>query len=729
MREDATILDAALDVAGRGWHVFPVAEAGKTPTVPWTTAATSDTSQVRAWLEAGTSNYGIHAKASGLVIIDEDTPGELDRWAQARGVSLPVTFTVTTAHGRHLYFTTGGRDYSNASPFKRDGFNIDVRGNGYVVGPGSVHATGVVYTITGDVDPAPVPEALHDYLTRPAADPAPDRAALPQSVTPLLDGAADAWTRRAVEGALQDLADTVALPEGATDRNGRTWETGALQARARRLVEVSNAAGEHYPLEQARADFEAVAPGGHEARFRHHFEDAVRHVGTRAAERPQRLEDRLTPLEAADLTGTRAPHDDAPVPVPGAGEGVVDPFAPLDWTAVLDGPPPAEDWLIWPLIERGQSVSLYSAPKVGKSLLALDLAIRACTGTGRLGGPVVAPMRVLYLDAENTIRDLRKRLHDMHATPDALANLTYVSFPILGALDTAKGAANLHALVQRHRPDLVIIDTISRFVDGPENDSDTWLKVYRLALAPLKGRQVAVLRLDHTGKDADRGERGSSAKNGDVDASWMLAHDARRQTRTLTRKLTRTGSGVDRLVLNIHTSPLRHAPASPLDVTADPVAHLVRKLDELGAPFGLEDGIGRDRAARMLRDNGHDGFTKAQIAAAVAVRKEPGYLPATSGQVPGQDHLPAASGQVRAGTPVSAGQNLPAASGQVIPAPPSQTCLPALPSIGGRQRAGGPDTADDNTHAVLCEGCGDPLPNAAIADGHTTHPTCERTPA
>lgn len=721
-------LTQALDAAGRGWCIFPVTKLGKTPTVRWQSEATTDPQQVRRWLDGTDLNYGISAEPSGLVILDEDTPGELARWAADRGVTIPDTFAVATAQGAHYYFQRGGYDYSNADPFKPDGYNVDVRGHGYVVGPGSVHKTGTVYTVTCDADPVPLPAALHDYLTTPTAAPA-----VPAPASPLSGDAADAWTRRAVEGALQDLADTAALPEGATDPHGRTWETGALQARARRLVEVSNAAGDAYSRQQARADFEAAAPRGHEARFRHHFDDAEQHVGDRPAQRRAGADEyRLTDGERAALapeTHNTATARPALAPgTAGLSAAPVDPFAPLDWTAVLNGPPPAEDWLIWPLVERGASVSLYSAPKQGKSLVTLELAVKACAGQSVLGRPAVPPLRVLYLDAENTVKDLRKRLHDLGATPEALANLVYLSFPVLAPLDTAKGAGQLHELVLTHRPDLVIIDTISRFIDGPENDADTWLNVYRLALAPLKGQQVAVLRLDHSGKEAKRGERGSSAKNGDVDASWSLTYDEGRQTRTLTRKLTRTGAGPERLVLNVHTGPLRHEPASPLDWSADPIAHLVRKLDELGVPLDH----GRDRAARALRDAGHS-FRNEQLTEALRMRRsrptEP--VPVDPAATRLGDRFGDRCGTVPTvgtGSQVSAGQHLSpvlgTGPGQVSTAPPVPSPSPYRRGTGGQVRDSKEKSSAD---APLCAGCEEPLPASAVSDGHTTHPTCERT--
>jgi hypothetical protein len=74
---------------------------------------------------------------------------------------------------------------------------------------------------------------------------------------------------------------------------------------------------------------------------------------------------------------------------------------------------------------------------------------------------------------------------------------------------------------------LVVLDTTTRMVQGRENDSDTFLQLYRCSLVPLKSRGITVLRLDHPGKDESRGQRGSSAKDGDCDTIWRLTEVVR----------------------------------------------------------------------------------------------------------------------------------------------------------------------------------------------------------
>jgi hypothetical protein len=161
----AVTLDYAMAAAERGWSVFPV--KGKVPTVKWADEATRDPHTIAAWLAGTALNYGIACGPSGLLVIDEDTPGGFDRFAADHGVTVPATYTVATGRGRHLYFNANGHALGNAK-HALAGYGVDVRGRGgYVVGPGSTHATGATYTVTSDVQPAPVPSWLHEALTAP----------------------------------------------------------------------------------------------------------------------------------------------------------------------------------------------------------------------------------------------------------------------------------------------------------------------------------------------------------------------------------------------------------------------------------------------------------------------------------------------------------------------------------------------------------------------------------
>jgi len=132
---------------------------GKHPCGRWSRDSTSDPEVIRAALSRGPRNLGVDCGKSGYLVIDEDQPGAFSAYARSIGQVIPVTFTVTTAKGRHLYFRQPPGAPLGNSTGALSGRGIDVRGRGgYVIGPGSAHQAGVRYApadATAPVAPAP----------------------------------------------------------------------------------------------------------------------------------------------------------------------------------------------------------------------------------------------------------------------------------------------------------------------------------------------------------------------------------------------------------------------------------------------------------------------------------------------------------------------------------------------------------------------------------------------
>ncbi len=79
-------------------------QRGKHPTVTWSKLSTADVEelgQMAGWATA--ANIGIDCGKSNMVVIDEDAANELDRFCADHGVTIPDTFTVQSANGRHFY--------------------------------------------------------------------------------------------------------------------------------------------------------------------------------------------------------------------------------------------------------------------------------------------------------------------------------------------------------------------------------------------------------------------------------------------------------------------------------------------------------------------------------------------------------------------------------------------------------------------------------------------------
>lgn len=295
------------------------------------------------------------------------------------------------------------------------------------------------------------------------------------------------------------------------------------------------------------------------------------------------------------------------------------PLERLDWHALWDDDS-AEEWILEPLLPARRLIALYSAPKVGKSLLMLEIAVAVSCGRSCLGVTPDRPRKVLYVDFENDPRgDIRERLIAMGYGPDDLGNLDYLSYPTLGGLDTGTGGRTLLAAVDHFRSEVVIVDTVSRSVVGEENDNTTWLHFYRHTGLLLKQRGVALVRLDHSGKDATKGQRGGSAKSGDVDAVWKLSRVSDSVFR-LDCEANRMPVTERVLVMERRTVPRLHHHVNPLGRIAayDAATHdIVQVLDSVG----VDVAAGRPAAREALRKAGIK-TGNGPLAEAIKYRKD-----------------------------------------------------------------------------------------------------------
>src|SRR5674476_1009499 len=270
-------------------------------------------------------------------------------------------------------------------------------------------------------------------------------------------------------------------------------------------------------------------------------------------------------------------------------------FPRLDWNA-LWADDQEEEWIHDPLLPARRSVVIYSAPKVGKSLLMLEMAVAISRGetfldyTGR-------QVRVLYVDFENDPRgDVRSRLQAMGYSPGDLDGLDYLSYPSMAGLDTERGALELLEAVKAYGSEVVIIDTVSRAVDGKENENDTYLAMYRHTGLALKRAGIAVIRLDHSGKDEAKGTRGGSAKSGDVDAIWKLSRVTEGRFR-LECTSSRMALNTKSLLLTRRTLPRLHHSVNAISAVTDrqaKVAELVGLCDSNGIPADVNRDTVRD---------------------------------------------------------------------------------------------------------------------------------------
>jgi hypothetical protein len=150
----------------RGFHVFGVKPKDKIP-LPGTqgfkdSKAPSDPSALSPWEQDPNRNIGIDLGASDLCVLDFDKPERIPAW-----LNETKTYKVRTAKGVHIYF----RGARKTTKLHVDGELVgDIKSQGgYVLGAGSVHPSGAIYSVIDDSNIVALTERVSE-LTKHDSD-------------------------------------------------------------------------------------------------------------------------------------------------------------------------------------------------------------------------------------------------------------------------------------------------------------------------------------------------------------------------------------------------------------------------------------------------------------------------------------------------------------------------------------------------------------------------------
>jgi hypothetical protein len=193
----------------------------------------------------------------------------------------------------------------------------------------------------------------------------------------------------------------------------------------------------------------------------------------------------------------------------------------LSLGALLDTDLPERAWLLEPWLRQQESALVWAAPGVGKTMLTLSLALTLAGGGSLMGWTAPQPRRVLVIDGEMPLDDLKGRLKvlagaiadlDLEA---ARANLTILArhhqhpdttFPDFGDPDRQDEALGV---IRRHRPDLVILDNLSTLATLDDENGAAEAQRFVRLLTRLKQAGIGVIVVHHSGKSGSA-FRGSS---------------------------------------------------------------------------------------------------------------------------------------------------------------------------------------------------------------------------
>jgi len=168
-----TPLQVAQTFLSMGIAKIPIHYRGKTPVIDWTLYQTQlplDT-ELKQWFPGMMHNIGIIAGWQQLAIIDFDNFVEYGKWVawmtKKGGYSatlVNIAYQVRTARGLHVYIRLP--DATNMKIKDANGASlIDVQAvNKYVLGAGSVHPSGAIYTALKSGYIFPLVKTLSDVL-------------------------------------------------------------------------------------------------------------------------------------------------------------------------------------------------------------------------------------------------------------------------------------------------------------------------------------------------------------------------------------------------------------------------------------------------------------------------------------------------------------------------------------------------------------------------------------
>lgn len=232
-------------------------------------------------------------------------------------------------------------------------------------------------------------------------------------------------------------------------------------------------------------------------------------------------------------------------------------------TAKQLGELPDPTWLVEGILPAGGFGLLFGPPGIGKTFVALDLAMCVATGTRWMrravrGGPVV------YLALESLsglkLRVAAWRAHwEKEESEDRHLRFVGEAPNLLDLEDVGELARAIRGS-DPLLPVLVIVDTLARAAGGADENAARDMGQVVSALDHLRmllrnsGSECAVLVIHHTPKANPRTPRGSSALLGAVDVALALDGDS--DALTLTVEKLRDGQAPPPLRLRLERTAL-----------------------------------------------------------------------------------------------------------------------------------------------------------------------------
>lgn len=142
----------------------------------------------------------------------------------------------------------------------------------------------------------------------------------------------------------------------------------------------------------------------------------------------------------------------------------------------------------------------------GKTYFSLYTSLCLVQGRKVFGTINTKKCRVLYIDEENGIRVMKQRLTKLVKDKTGLENLNFAIFKGF-TLDLDLDKIQFISIIEKYSPDLIIIDSLVRFLSGDENKAECMKEVFKILRDLKEEFKVGFLILHHTRKSNGYGKK------------------------------------------------------------------------------------------------------------------------------------------------------------------------------------------------------------------------------
>ena len=194
---------------------------------------------------------------------------------------------------------------------------------------------------------------------------------------------------------------------------------------------------------------------------------------------------------------------------------------------------PARSYLLSPIIPAQGLILLFAMRGIGKTHLALSIALAIASGNNLFNWRCLKPHGVLYIDGEMAMPDIQERLErlviglNLNPQETFMRIITPDSQHIpLPDLATKAGQEMFDPYLKGIS--FVVIDNLASLCNtGKENETESWKPVQRWLL-DLRRRGISVLVVHHAGKGGK--QRGTSSREDLMDTIIELKHPSNYET-------------------------------------------------------------------------------------------------------------------------------------------------------------------------------------------------------